>query len=302
MISEITRREIFDALRIKETKWTGRLDEDEFLARIYDLQHVPSTDSRFENAEGDIRQHRIHNPGDWDDDWVFKDERFGLLHGDDETFLRFLCEMIHPVVRGNRQETEILRQLFNEYLAADGYEIVERSNISGYPVFSARRKIEGLPLGVSLAKKQEVFNADSLGRQITRIDTAIADDPDLAIGTAKELVETCCKTILEERGIAYDDGWELTKVIKETCKVLKLTPDDIPDATKASDTIKRLLSNLATITQGLAELRNSYGTGHGKSAKSKGLGARHARLAAGAATTLAIFLFETHEASKTPKR
>jgi hypothetical protein len=55
-----------------------------------------------------------------------------------------------------------------------------------------------------------------------------------------------------------------------------------------------ILSNLATITNGIAELRNSYGTGHGKDSKAKGLGSRHAKLAVGAASTLAVFLLETH--------
>jgi hypothetical protein len=63
---------------------------------------------------------------------------------------------------------------------------------------------------------------------------------------------------------------------------------------KAAETVKRLLNNLATITQGVAELRNQYGTGHGKAAGSKGLGPRHAKLAVGAASTLAVFLAETH--------
>ena len=62
---------------------------------------------------------------------------------------------------------------------------------------------------------------------------------------------------------------------------------------------KRLLSNLATITNGIAELRNSYGTGHGKTASTKGLGARHSKLAVGAASTLAIFLVETHNEKET---
>jgi anaerobic selenocysteine-containing dehydrogenase len=70
--------------------------------------------------------------------------------------------------------------------------------------------------------------------------------------------------------------------------------EHIPDDAKASDSIKRLLSNLATITNGVAELRNSYGTGHGKNSKTKGLSPRHAKLAVGAASTLAIFLVETH--------
>jgi hypothetical protein len=294
-ISEITRRNIFDTLRVENVNWAGRLGEPDFLSRIFDLEQMPSYDSRFKNAAGDIWQHRINNY-DWDDDWVFTDERFNLLRCDDETFLRFLCEMIHPVVRGNAQEAEQLRQLFNQILAADGYEIVERSRISGYPVYAARCKVEDVPLGVNLARKQKVFTAEYLSQQIIRIEASIPHAPDLAIGTSKELVETCCKTILQERGIQFDDKWGLAKLVKATYKELKLTPDDIPDAAKAAGTIRRLLSNLATVTQGLAELRNLYGTGHGKSATSKGLTSRHAKLAAGAATALAVFLFETHEA------
>ncbi|MHB8563830.1 MAG: abortive infection family protein, partial [Acidiferrobacteraceae bacterium] len=122
------------------------------------------------------------------------------------------------------------------------------------------------------------------------------DDPGLAIGTAKELVETCCKTILRERGIEFSKSADLPELVKLTSKELELTPHDIAEKTKASDTIKRLLSNLATITQGIAELRNQYGTGHGKAAGAKGLQSRHAKLAVGAASTLAVFLSETHAA------
>jgi hypothetical protein len=293
-ISEVTRRNIFDAIRVQNINWAGRLDEPEFLSRIFNLEQIPSYDSRFNDAAGDIWQHRINNY-DWDDYWVFTDERFNLLKCDDDIFLRFLCEMIHPVVRGDVQEAKQLRQLFNQFLATDGYAIVERSKISGYPVYAARRKIENIPIGVNLAKKQQVFNAEYLSRQITRIEASIPHDPALAIGTSKELIETCCKTILQERRVEADDKWDLAQLVKATYKELKLTPSDIPNAAKAANTIKRLLSNLATVTQGLAELRNSYGTGHGKSVKSKGLTPRHAKLAAGAATTLAIFLFETHE-------
>ncbi len=126
------------------------------------------------------------------------------------------------------------------------------------------------------------------------MESAVENDPGLAIGTAKELVETVCKTILEERGKALESNLDLPKLVKQTAAELKLTPSDIPDEVKASESIKRLLKNLADITYGIAELRNSYGTGHGKSAKSRGLSSRHAKLAVGAASTLAIFLVETH--------
>lgn len=89
---------------------------------------------------------------------------------------------------------------------------------------------------------------------------------------------------------------DLPQLVKLTCRELELTPNDIPEQAKAADTIKRLLSNLATITQGIAELRNQYGTGHGKQATTRGLNSRHAKLAVGAASTLAVFLAETHRA------
>jgi hypothetical protein len=52
---------------------------------------------------------------------------------------------------------------------------------------------------------------------------------------------------------------------------------------------------LAKVINGINELRNSYGTGHGRDAKFIGLSQRHAKLATGAASTLAIFLLETHK-------
>jgi hypothetical protein len=142
MITEITRRNIFDIIRVQKLNWAGKLEEAEFLARIFDLDSMPSYDSRFKNAADDIGQHRVNNPYDWNDDWIFSDKRFNLLRCEDEIFLRFLCEMLHPVVRDDKEEIERLRQLFNEHLSVDGYEIYQSAFISGYPVCSGRRKKE----------------------------------------------------------------------------------------------------------------------------------------------------------------
>ena len=142
-------------------------------------------------------------------------------------------------------------------------------------------------------------DATYVSRQITRMEAAVNQDPELAIGTAKELLETCCKSILSERGVTYSKGDDLPKLVKRTVQQLQLTPSDIPDKAKARDTIKRLLNNLASITQGIAELRNHYGTGHGRLGANQGLQPRHAKLAVGAASTLAVFLSETHKVRKT---
>src|SRR5699024_12142258 len=39
------------------------------------------------------------NNWDWEDDWVFNDDRFQLRNGSDETFLNFLAETVHPIDR-----------------------------------------------------------------------------------------------------------------------------------------------------------------------------------------------------------
>lgn len=136
-ITEITRRAIVDALMAGRHDWAGRLRDDDFLSRLYDLNALPSDDNRFATAAGDIHQHRA-NWRDWEDDWVFYDRRFNLLHGPDEDFLRFLCETVHPTVRANTEEALRMAELYSEQLRRDGWELYQRSEISGRPVFAAR--------------------------------------------------------------------------------------------------------------------------------------------------------------------
>jgi AbiJ N-terminal domain 3/Abortive infection C-terminus len=293
-ISEITRRDIFDLVSLEKINIYGRLEEIEFLSRIWDMEAMPSTDSRFKDALGDIRQHTVNNY-DWDPDWVFSDSRFDLMRGDDETFLRFLCESIHPVVRSDVIECERLCQLYNNCLKNDGFQLVEKARISGKPIFIGRYVGVHVSPGIRAARETlSGTDVSYVSQQITRMEAAVNQDPELAIGTAKELVETCCKSILTEAEVTFSKGDDLPKLVKSTVTVLQLTPDDIPEQAKAAETIKRLLSNLASITQSVAELRNHYGTGHGKVGANKGLQPRHAKLAVGAASTLAVFLTETH--------
>lgn len=294
-ISQITRRDIFDYLRVEGIAVYGRLTEIEFLSRIFDLSNMPSTDSRFKDAYGDIWQHRINND-DWDDDWIFRDSRFDLLNCDDSIFLQFLCEMLHPVVRSDSPETIKLLQAFNDILAVDNFEIVEKTRLSNRPIYGGRHKLLGK--GSIEKSKKEILNVLSdeyVVRQISIMENAIETSPDLAIGTAKELIETICSTILEERGIEVDKSWDMLQLLKQTTKQLQLTPEGIPDEAKAAKSIKSILGSLTTAVQGLSELRNQYGSGHGRKANFKGLTSRHAKLAVGAASTLAIFLLETHK-------
>jgi len=139
------------------------------------------------------------------------------------------------------------------------------------------------------------LDAPELHRQLERLKASVEEDPALAIGTSKELVETVCKTILQKRQVDFGDDWDIVGLVKETRKVLGLLPEDVPLAAKGAETIRRLLSNLGSIAQGLGELRNLYGTGHGRHGQTRGLTPRHAQLAVGSAATLVTFLLQTHE-------
>lgn len=145
-----------------------------------------------------------------------------------------------------------------------------------------------------LKRAAATFDARHLLDQIRRMESSVHEDPALAIGTAKELIETCCKTILSERGKPVKGTPDIPALTRETLKELNLVPEGVSDSVRGSETIKRILQNLSAIGHGLAELRGLYGTGHGKHGKAQGLKPRHAKLAVGAASTLVTFIFDTH--------
>lgn len=116
-----------------------------------------------------------------------------------------------------------------------------------------------------------------------------------AIGKAKELIETICKTVLLEIGIQPDDDWKIHQLVKETLKHLDLTPESIQKDDGLADDLKKMLGSLSSITSSVADLRNSYGSGHGKPSSFMGLEKRHARLAVNSSIAFATFVWETYK-------
>jgi len=293
-ISEATRREIIRIFRSEGIRWSGSLDDVAFLCRIYDLDQLPSKDGRFDNAKGDIWQHRINND-DWPDDWIFDDDRFNLLHCSDNEFLRFLCEMINPAVRSDRNEAEKLLEFFNEKLETEGYKIVAKKTRFG----NIRYEPTGILLNTLGALEQikdiaENLNSQYLQREIVRMTTAVDRDSELAIGTAKEFVETICKMILSKRNKPLKGNEDLPKLVKLTIDETKPMAETRSDM-KINKLIHKTLGVLMTLTHCIAELRNLYGTGHGREVSTVSLEPRHAALAVNAATTLALFLYQSYE-------
>jgi hypothetical protein len=288
------RQNILDGLRIDEVKWHGRMNDVEFLSRLYELEKLPSTDNRYKDAAGDIWQHRWNND-DWEADWIYSDSRFQLVDGGAEVFLRFLCEMVHPLVRPDRDESLKLAHQFNDQLRGAGWELFQEELIAGRPRFAFRAFENNASRSVQRAKAvADALNAGWMAKQIERVEHAVDSDPELAIGTAKELVETCCKSILIKRGVSFTRSDDLGDLTKKLTKALQLVPEGVSDAAKGAENVRMILRNLTQITSNLAQLRGLYGTGHGKEGQYRGLQPRHARLAVAAAVAFIDFVSETH--------
>lgn len=148
----------------------------------------------------------------------------------------------------------------------------------------------------ALKEVAKVVNSAYIAAQVKRAQEAVSSDPPLAIGTAKELVETVCTTILQERGKPIPDKPDVEVLAALTMKELDLSPSGKGDGGQGAKTTQRLLGNLAGITKHLAELRNLTGTGHGKAGSTPQVEARHAALAVASASAFCSFLFETHKA------
>lgn len=152
-----------------------------------------------------------------------------------------------------------------------------------------------IPLAINATSLQERFSSEYLSKQIDLMIKMQTENPTDAIGKAKELIESCCKTILDNSKVTWDKNWDLGKLTGETLTLLNLTPKQIPDSDPVAENIKAVLGNLRGISSKLAEIRNPYGSGHGKSASFTGLETRHAKLAVGCSITFVTFLWDTYE-------
>lgn len=136
-----------------------------------------------------------------------------------------------------------------------------------------------------------VYSIAELGRHAARIRSGLEDgsDPELAIGSAKELLESVLKTVTSDHDQKPTE--DIPSLLKRAQKELDLDPKDVSGTLPGADAMRRTLSNLGQVVIGVAELRTLYGTGHGRS-KSRELELAHARLVVNAAISVATFLIE----------
>jgi hypothetical protein len=124
------------------------------------------------------------------------------------------------------------------------------------------------------------------------MESSAASDPALAIGTAKEFVETICKGILVERSVLLSGSEDIPRLVHMTRDAIGLSAP-----AKTVQTLYRTLSALTTLTQGIAELRGQLGSGHGPHPKAPNATPEVAWLAVRCSIALGVFLYETHRST-----
>lgn len=120
-----------------------------------------------------------------------------------------------------------------------------------------------------------------------RIDRAeAAADLEGVIGASKDLVETAAKVVLDVLGQSYGSDTPVQKLASTSMKALGIS--DVRPA------LQRLGGSMATAAGAIGELRNSDGTGHGRSAPST-INAKHAEFARAAASAWCIWILALAE-------
>ena len=281
-------------------KWNGELSEIEFIKRVCNTSSIPVLDSRCKSFDEEYSRHRVRND-DWDDSFFFADDRLPYKNATTHEVIRIVCEIFHPEVRNENGCWRKIMESIGNLLEKDGFEFYKCGSISGRDVYGIQRITfldSNLTINSGLLKIEEAIGSEYIRKAVKKALESASSDSLLAIGHAKELVETTCKFILGELRIDYSnkDFPALSKFTREKLGVERNKKNEhIPGVAK-------IMSGLSNIVDGMAELRNNYGTGHGKDPSFRQLPIRYGLLAVSAANSYIEFLLESFEDFKIRKR
>jgi hypothetical protein len=139
-------------------------------------------------------------------------------------------------------------------------------------------------VSITISENTDVYIKEQWEKALERRTT----DPEGAITTARALLETVCKYILDKSDISYEDNIDLPKLYRLTADQLNLALQDHQE-----EIFKQILGGCQSVINGLGSLRNKVGDAHGKSIRHIKPQERHAKLAVNLAGTLSSFLIET---------
>jgi hypothetical protein len=118
-----------------------------------------------------------------------------------------------------------------------------------------------------------------------------ASDPTGAITSARTLIETVCKHILDEQKVNYSDTDDLPTLYRLTADSLKLSPSQ-----HTEQTFRQILGGCQSVVEGLGAMQERRCEADGTETAGVRRAPRHAELAVNLAGSMATFLLATWEA------
>lgn len=115
----------------------------------------------------------------------------------------------------------------------------------------------------------------------------------MQITSARTLLESVCKHILDSQTIEYERDIDLPGLYKKVAHSLNLAPSQ-----HTENVFKQILGGCTAVVEGLGSLRNRLGDAHGQGKRPVTPLSRHAELAINLSGTLATFLIATYLARK----
>jgi hypothetical protein len=179
--------------------------------------------------------------------------------------------------------------------------LLERKDIEGW-IKENDPEVYSEYYGGTLAPTENVADAEKALKQIdvedsiARIRDSLVKDPPLAVGSTKELLESVFKSILGLHGPSVG-AEDMPKLWKRVQTALALDPGQVSASIPGSEALRHLLGSLTQIVVSVIELRNLYGTGHGKS-KAPQLDIETAQLVVAAGTALASYTMRRYDQLK----
>jgi len=140
----------------------------------------------------------------------------------------------------------------------------------------------------------ESRDLDAINDEFERALATVESDPPAAVTAACSLVESLCKVYIDDEVLNHPSKQTIKSLWKVVANDLGFDPKAVSD-----DDLKRILSGLSSIVDGIGSLRTHAGSAHGRGRTKYRIEPRHARLAVHAAHTLAVFVLETWETRKT---
>jgi hypothetical protein len=201
--------------------------------------------------------------------------------------------------------TAVLGKVLEEFMEVDQFKIEEqeagRKEITEVLArFGLSYHQGGAILGAANALptkslKQVLQDRDLAGvdKEFERALANVDKDPPAAITAACSILESLFKVYIEDNGIDMPPEQSLKPLWKAASKQLGLDPAAIED-----DDVKKVLSGLNSVVDGIGSLRTHTGSAHGHGRRAYRLQARHARLAIHASHTLVGFFLETWDERK----